>query len=111
LPWPASLSPPRRRTLCATLSPSTTLVRSVAFGDALGDPAVLFFLRERRIHDVLGDRGWDDDDAVGVGDDDVAGLYGRAAEDVVEDRKSTRLNSRHVSTSYAVFCLNKRRRA
>src|SRR5699024_827790 len=51
----------------------------VAFGDALGDPAVLFFLPERRIHDVLGDRGWDDDDAVGVGDDDVAGLYGRAA--------------------------------
>src|SRR5699024_11981948 len=24
-----------------------------------------------------------------------------------EDRKSTRLNSSHVSTSYAVFCLNK----
>src|SRR5699024_12528949 len=27
------------------------------------------------------------------------------------DRKSTRLNSSHVSTSYAVFCLNKKRRS
>src|SRR5207249_9464953 len=26
-----------------------------------------------------------------------------------EDRKSTRLNSSHVSTSYAVFCLKKKR--
>src|SRR5690625_370802 len=26
----------------------------------------------------------------------------------VEDRKSTRLNSSHVATSYAVFCLNKK---
>src|SRR5690625_6924603 len=26
-----------------------------------------------------------------------------------EDRKSTRLNSSHVATSYAVFCLKKRR--
>src|SRR5690606_39805774 len=26
----------------------------------------------------------------------------------VEDRKSTRLNSRHVKSSYAVFCLQKR---
>src|SRR5439155_22914247 len=25
------------------------------------------------------------------------------------DRKSTRLNSRHVATSYAVFCLNKKK--
>src|SRR5699024_12860791 len=27
--------------------------------------------------------------------------------DATEDRKSTRLNSSHVSSSYAVFCLNK----
>src|SRR5699024_12362973 len=27
----------------------------------------------------------------------------------VEDRKSTRLNSSHVSTSYAVFCLKKKK--
>src|SRR5690625_6543776 len=29
---------------------------------------------------------------------------------VKEDRKSTRLNSSHVATSYAVFCLKKKRR-
>src|SRR5690606_41785553 len=28
----------------------------------------------------------------------------------VEDRKSTRLNSSHVKTSYAVFCLKKKKR-
>src|SRR5439155_11167501 len=30
--------------------------------------------------------------------------------DVVEDRKSTRLNSSHVAISYAVFCLKKKKR-
>src|SRR5699024_11786499 len=32
----------------------------------------------------------------------------RPPERVVEDRKSTRLNSSHVSISYAVFCLKKK---
>src|SRR5699024_12445423 len=31
-----------------------------------------------------------------------------AVKHYIEDRKSTRLNSSHVSTSYAVFCLKKR---
>src|SRR5438067_9154568 len=31
--------------------------------------------------------------------------------DVLQDRKSTRLNSSHVSISYAVFCLKKKTRA
>src|SRR5207249_10769080 len=31
-----------------------------------------------------------------------------AQEDIAEDRKSTRLNSSHVSNSYAVFCLKKK---
>src|SRR5699024_11393995 len=35
-----------------------------------------------------------------------AGLEG--ANDIVADRKSTRLNSSHVSISYAVFCLKKK---
>src|SRR5699024_12866632 len=40
---------------------------------------------------------------------DVAGVTGArtAGEDEHEDRKSTRLNSSHVSISYAVFCLKK----
>src|SRR5579871_6934060 len=32
-----------------------------------------------------------------------------AAADVAEDRKSTRLNSSHVESSYAVFCLKKKK--
>src|SRR5699024_12561905 len=35
---------------------------------------------------------------------------GKGAANEVLDRKSTRLNSSHVSTSYAVFCLQKKMR-
>src|SRR5438067_10780538 len=35
-------------------------------------------------------------------------LAGRASHDHALDRKSTRLNSSHVSISYAVFCLKKK---
>src|SRR5690606_42150881 len=35
-------------------------------------------------------------------------VEGAAAE--LKDRKSTRLNSSHVKSSYAVFCLNKKRK-
>src|SRR5207249_11457323 len=37
-----------------------------------------------------------------------AALNARQAGRALRDRKSTRLNSSHVSTSYAVFCLNKK---
>src|SRR5262245_62989506 len=33
-----------------------------------------------------------------------------AADDVVVDRKSTRLNSSHLGISYAVFCLKKKKK-
>src|SRR5690625_5461115 len=33
--------------------------------------------------------------------------YVRALNQIIGDRKSTRLNSSHVATSYAVFCLKK----
>src|SRR3712207_7001222 len=39
----------------------------------------------------------------------LAGSCGVAAEQIVlEDRKSTRLNSSHANISYAVFCLKKK---
>src|SRR5699024_12104840 len=45
--------------------------------------------------------------------DDVEGAirerFGRRYPDPAEDRKSTRLNSSHVSISYAVFCLKKKK--
>src|SRR3712207_8681735 len=33
----------------------------------------------------------------------------KAAERMIEDRKSTRLNSSHANISYAVFCLKKKK--
>src|SRR5690606_42033522 len=44
--------------------------------------------------------------ALGVGCPARSGVASRAAP--VRDRKSTRLNSSHVKTSYAVFCLKKK---
>src|SRR5699024_11730312 len=38
----------------------------------------------------------------------VAVRAGQVPADVAQDRKSTRLNSSHVSISYAVFCLKKK---
>src|SRR5689334_24540377 len=38
----------------------------------------------------------------------VGQLQAHAAEFLVRDRKSTRLNSSHSSNSYAVFCLKKK---
>src|SRR5690606_40107442 len=44
---------------------------------------------------------------------DAVGGFGETGADrlqiVVEDRKSTRLNSSHVKRSYAVFCLKKKK--
>src|SRR5690606_40424498 len=41
---------------------------------------------------------------------DLALLHLAVAEQAVEDRKSTRLNSSHVKSSYAVFCLKKKKK-
>src|SRR5699024_12320667 len=40
---------------------------------------------------------------------DAASTYSRIYGPVPQDRKSTRLNSSHVSISYAVFCLKKKK--
>src|SRR5699024_11262877 len=36
--------------------------------------------------------------------------YTKIANETLKDRKSTRLNSSHVSISYAVFCLKKKKK-
>src|SRR5437868_8551136 len=98
------LPPPR-----SPLFPYTTLFRSVAGvvrhqrrdADAEVDVvAVLEFLRRARGHLVLGPGH------VGT----PSGLTRGALLDALfgGDRKSTRLNSSHVSISYAVFCLKKK---
>src|SRR5207253_6088067 len=44
---------------------------------------------------------------VGTREENLAECLEIAAAELVEDRKSTRLNSSHVAISYAVFCLKK----
>src|SRR3712207_7143612 len=88
-----------RRPPRSTLFPYTTLFRSVL---APRDRR----RRERALREPL----------VGV---DVRGVEQREVghrrqhpghEAVVEDRKSTRLNSSHANISYAVFCLKKKKK-
>src|SRR5207249_11002655 len=85
----------------STLFPYTTLFRSVR----LDGPD----LAGLEMNDVPGSRG--DRRRKRVGKDVAPSAAGRhddrAPQDV--DRKSTRLNSSHVSISYAVFCLKKKK--
>src|SRR5690606_26935977 len=46
----------------------------------------------------------------GENQDLVAGILAVAIKIVIQDRKSTRLNSSHVKISYAVFCLKKKKK-
>src|SRR3712207_7461917 len=91
-----------RRPPRSTLFPYTTLFRSAgqlaarllaAAGGPGGGPVRAG--RPRRVHRRAGER-------VPVG-----GGAGRAG---LRDRKSTRLNSSHANISYAVFCLQKKKR-
>src|SRR5690625_5414108 len=61
----------------------------------------------RRSSDLHGDRRRP---AAGAGDQPEAAGHVLAAG-AVRDRKSTRLNSSHVASSYAVFCLKKKIKA
>src|SRR5207253_9851017 len=80
----------------STLFPYTTLFRSLHHfqlaGVAAGGDHVL--RRDGGRDQAHGARGVGDEHGVEV-----------------EDRKSTRLNSSHVATSYAVFCLKKKKKA
>src|SRR5947208_11601543 len=85
------LRPPR-----STLFPYTTLFRSWVQARFSNDQRIL----TRR---------------TGAGVQDWCAVHkvfpanGQAAEDITEDRKSTRLNSSHQIISYAVFCLKKKK--
>src|SRR5699024_12766854 len=92
-----------RRPPRSTLFPYTTLFRSDADGRVEGE----------------GVGGGDDADAQPGGDEgDERGRLRRLLHDAGADagapdgldRKSTRLNSSHVSISYAVFCLKKKKK-
>src|SRR5947209_15761901 len=78
-----------RRPPRSTLFPYTTLFRSEQFAAEIG-------MYEK---DPFGDIGRLESE-----------LF-RATRLVVEDRKSTRLNSSHANISYAVFCLKKKKKS
>src|SRR5207249_10778787 len=80
-----------------TLFPYTTLFRSLD-GDARAVVAV------RDALDAGGQGRQISREPSRDGDDD----YERDRDEQQSDRKSTRLNSSHVSISYAVFCLKKK---
>src|SRR3712207_8761964 len=90
-----------RRPPRSTLFPYTTLFRSWP-GDQLPESP------DRGV-----DRGEDPDarDREPSGSEqDREQAPSEAVVEVVEDRKSTRLNSSHANISYAVFCLKKKQR-
>src|SRR5690242_21417797 len=72
-----------RRPPSSTLFPYTTLFRSLAIALI---PAVAVYWQWR-----------------------LGGITGDCHGASIEDRKSTRLNSSHMSISYAVFCLKKKK--
>src|SRR5690242_21402039 len=82
----------------STLFPYTTLFRSVAVLERLGLRAEVGgqVLRVVRYH--------------GFGLTAAAPLARAGASALAQDRKSTRLNSSHMSISYAVFCLKKKKK-
>src|SRR3712207_8702483 len=90
-----------RRPPRSTLFPYTTLFRSAAVVRGAQDVGRL----ELRLaeEDVAAELGQGDQ----LAQDDPGGGRRQPAE-VLQDRKSTRLNSSHANISYAVFCLKKK---
>src|SRR5690242_21413528 len=82
-----------RRPPRSTLFPYTTLFRSV---DLFRMPTISALARHLSEAPAEGD-GFE-------------GVEARAEERRARDRKSTRLNSSHMSISYAVFCLKKKKK-
>src|SRR5207249_11364547 len=93
------------------LFPYTTLFRSPQLASAalLEDPGVavgVAEVSERAVVAALGIRAWYPRPRIEM--PDLADVHPSLDEFGARDRKSTRLNSSHVSISYAVFCLKKK---
>src|SRR5258707_5213392 len=81
-----------RRPPRSTLFPYTTLFRS---GEVLIEPGDVLLVAREAIERF--------------GDDNLKAAGTRILEELLVDRKSTRLNSSHANISYAVFCLKKKK--
>src|SRR3712207_8935946 len=90
-----------RRPPRSTLFPYTTLFRSGLEGH---DERLVG--EGRRHRSEPRHRGRQLDHALGVAD-----AHDQLEPDLLEDRKSTRLNSSHANISYAVFCLKKKKKS
>src|SRR5437667_9246734 len=88
-----------RRPPRSTLFPYTTLFRSIY----LSDRVVVLSPRPGRVHQVLDVPLPRPREGAGVR---ATAEFARLVDDL--DRKSTRLNSSHITISYAVFCLKKK---
>src|SRR5699024_12052753 len=86
------------------LFPYTTLFRSDSIGSA-GSLVQQDCLDEPYHHNETGDL---ECRSVSKSIPVLLFLYAQGLKEYYEDRKSTRLNSSHVSISYAVFCLKKK---
>src|SRR5438132_7592347 len=95
-----------RRPPRSTLFPYTTLFRSEAQAQLVGDDLDLFEMVACLLADVVhgGERSARELKLAARLETDV-----RHPAREAEDRKSTRLNSSHTVISYAVFCLKKKK--
>src|SRR5690242_20962128 len=93
-----------RRPPRSTLFPYTTLFRSVGL-HAIGDE---IFSGRRIDRDGASGRNVIRGDAVAKNGENARAVNIRERRRSLRDRKSTRLNSSHMSISYAVFCLKKK---
>src|SRR2546427_5478498 len=93
-----------RRPPRSTLFPYTTLFRSCSKTSVVVDPVTGKVVSTIANGDGVDALGWDPAEKL---------IYIPAGRDsnvtVVQDRKSTRLNSSHSQISYAVFCLKKKK--
>src|SRR2546422_3178978 len=93
-----------RRPPRSTLFPYTTLFRSlVEVGEPRGDAEGLLHGVEDRLQRLVAVSGDAHHDRLVPGDPPLV-------DQLLRDRKSTRLNSSHGYISYAVFCLKKKKK-
>src|SRR3712207_8016974 len=98
-----------RRPPRSTLFPYTTLFRSVGRQRQVANQVLAAVAQPERRHqhipDVLAQGA-----GLMHGEGNLEGFFADdACRHVIQDRKSTRLNSSHANISYAVFCLKKKR--